>query len=68
MTLPKPGMDSQFVCVILWGKSEEVMSEQQVPEYIAALRDMIDASQRIVVFTGAGISTESGIPDFRGPK
>lgn len=61
-------MDSQFVCVILWGKSEEVMSEQQVPEHIAALRDMIDASQRIVVFTGAGISTESGIPDFRGPK
>lgn len=28
-------------------------------------RTMIEASDRIVFFTGAGISTESGIPDFR---
>lgn len=34
---------------------------------IAALRQMLDAARRVVVFTGAGISTESGIPDFRGP-
>lgn len=32
------------------------------------LRALLDASQRVVVFTGAGISTESGIPDFRGPQ
>lgn len=28
---------------------------------------MIDEAERVVVFTGAGISTESGIPDFRSP-
>ena len=32
-----------------------------------ALRDLIEAASRIVVFTGAGISTESGVPDFRSP-
>ena len=31
------------------------------------LARMIDEAQRVVVFTGAGISTESGIPDFRSP-
>jgi NAD-dependent deacetylase len=33
-----------------------------------ALGELIAASRRIVAFTGAGISTESGIPDFRGPQ
>nr|WP_242481910.1 Sir2 family NAD-dependent protein deacetylase [Paracraurococcus ruber] len=35
--------------------------------HIASLRTMLEASKRVVVFTGAGISTESGIPDFRSP-
>lgn len=30
-------------------------------------RRLLDAAQRVVFFTGAGISTESGIPDFRSP-
>ena len=29
------------------------------------LQEMVDASSRIVFFGGAGVSTESGIPDFR---
>ena len=33
----------------------------------ASLGDLLDRARRIVLFTGAGISTESGIPDFRSP-
>lgn len=29
---------------------------------------LVRDAQRIVVFTGAGVSTDSGIPDFRGPN
>ena len=34
---------------------------------LAALRRLIDGAARVVALTGAGISTESGIPDFRSP-
>ena len=32
-----------------------------------ALADLLRPARRVVVFSGAGISTESGIPDFRSP-
>ena len=34
---------------------------------IERLKEAIGSARRIVAFTGAGISTESGIPDFRSP-
>ncbi len=37
-------------------------------EAVDAARSLIDQASRIVLFTGAGISTDSRIPDFRGPN
>ena len=34
-------------------------------EQIAKLKDWVSGSDNIVFFGGAGVSTESGIPDFR---
>lgn len=31
-------------------------------------KEWLDSADHVVALTGAGISTESGIPDFRGPK
>ena len=35
---------------------------------IEQVRQWMRSSTRVVALTGAGISTESGVPDFRGPK
>ena len=43
------------------------MSADEVGDQAAALAAMLRTASRVVVFTGAGISTGSGIPDFRSP-
>jgi len=45
------------------------MEQNEVPEeQIQEARRILKVSSKIVVLTGAGISTDSGIPDFRGPN
>jgi len=41
--------------------------EQNLDTLADRVADLIVKAKRVVVFTGAGISTESGIPDFRSP-
>jgi len=43
------------------------MTKKNLDDGVTALSALLRESRRAVVFTGAGISTESGIPDFRSP-
>jgi NAD-dependent deacetylase len=45
--------------------SSRVISDPQAAA--AALADLLRHSSRVVALTGAGLSTESGVPDFRSP-
>eukprot|EP01138_Halocafeteria_seosinensis_P001407 gb/GECG01001443.1/.p1 GENE.gb/GECG01001443.1/~~gb/GECG01001443.1/.p1 ORF type:complete len:358 (+),score=31.43 gb/GECG01001443.1/:1-1074(+) len=47
---------------------EKRESSESLGEKISHLVDLIRSSRRVVVHTGAGISTGCGIPDFRGPQ
>ncbi len=43
------------------------MDNGELETRIDRVTELIAGARRVVAFTGAGISTESGIPDFRGP-
>ena len=43
------------------------MDDKSLDEIVEEIADLIAKANKVVVFTGAGISTESGLPDFRGP-
>src|SRR2546423_4202320 len=44
------------------------VSEQTAAAIVAPLAQALARSERLVALTGAGISTESGIPDYRSPN
>ena len=53
----------------MWGlryDSIPVRELKRMDTEIERFVDIVSASRRVVGFTGAGISTESGIPDYRG--
>jgi hypothetical protein len=55
---------------VLWGKKQQAFTPPAPPpsdEQIQALHDFIVDSEKLLVITGAGVSTESGIPDYRSP-
>jgi NAD-dependent deacetylase len=41
---------------------------QDIDRLVSVVRGWIEAAERVVALTGAGVSTDSGIPDFRGPQ
>ncbi len=54
------------MCARIWQDGSVINEELQ--KKIDFARVLLQQSKRITVLTGAGISTDSGIPDFRGPN
>ncbi len=49
-------------------QTEAPKAYEVLPTAMATVREWIGDARRVTVLTGAGISTDSGIPDFRGPQ
>ncbi|XP_078279865.1 NAD-dependent protein deacylase sirtuin-6 isoform X2 [Rhinoraja longicauda] len=50
------------------GLPENFDSPEELERKVLELADLVQNASYLVVHTGAGISTSSGIPDFRGPR
>ena len=48
--------------------SDDPGAPEELQARVAAAADLVAGTGPLVVLTGAGISTDSGIPDFRGPQ
>jgi NAD-dependent deacetylase len=63
--VPKPraaGSSSQVAA------ANTITEERRLERHIGTIARWSTGSEHMVAFTGAGISTDSGIPDFRGPE
>ena len=56
-----------FIYFLPQAKRDQTRPMQKNAGTLDDLRDVIERGSQGVIFTGAGVSTESGIPDFRSP-
>src|SRR5215468_202075 len=52
----------------MWQNRRMPRGPEPLDALIATVRSWISGARSLVALTGAGISTDSGIPDFRGPQ
>ncbi|CAG0882718.1 unnamed protein product [Cyprideis torosa] len=64
----------RFLSMVVWKFGKSVLNKMFVPAHapldpkeVEALQELLNKAKKLFVMTGAGCSTESGIPDYRSP-